>query len=84
MFRLSALEASRHHLYDEMFARLAVDESRVIVVIVQDGDECRACGAARGRTSVLNHHHQLVARLLLSVQSSPCTDLTWGVEEGGG
>lgn len=70
-----------HHLYDEILARLAVGESGIIVVVIQHGDEGRARGATRGRASILNHHHQLVARLLLSVQSGPCTDLTWGQKE---
>lgn len=55
-----------------------MSESRVIIIVVQDSDEGGACGATGRRTSVLNHHHQLVTRLLLSVQNRPCTDLTWG------
>ena len=70
-----------HHLYDETFSWLAVGESRAVIIVIKHSDEGCACGAARGRTTVLNHHHQLVARLLLSVQSSPCTDLTWGEKD---
>lgn len=65
-----------YHLYDKVFARMAVSESRVIVVVIQDSNEGCACGTTGGRTPVLNHHHQLVTRLLLSVQNSPCTDFT--------
>ena len=71
------------HLYNEILARLAVCESGIVVVVIQHGDEGRARGAARGGTSILNHHHQLVAGLLLSVQSGPCADLTWGTQGGG-
>lgn len=70
-----------YHLYDEVFARQAVSESGVIVVVVEDGDEGCACGTTGRGTSILNHQYQLVTRLLLPVQNSPCTDLTWG-EEG--
>lgn len=67
-----------YHLYYEVFAWHAVRESRVIVVVIKDGDEgCARSTTGRG-TSILNHHYQLVARLLLPVQKSPCTDLTWG------
>lgn len=71
-----------YHLYDEVFARQAVSESGVVVVFIEDGDEGRARGAAARGASVLDQHHQLVARLLLSVQNSPCTDLTWRQKEG--
>lgn len=68
--------AASYHLYDEVFARQTVSESGVVVVFIEDGDEGCARGAAGWRASVLDQHHQLVARLLLSVQNSPCTDLT--------
>lgn len=67
MFFLSVFLVLCLHLYDEVFAWLAMSESGVIVVVIQDSDEGCSCGATRGRTSVLNHHHQLVTRLLLSV-----------------
>lgn len=70
-----------YHLYDEVFARQAVSESGVVVVFIEDGDEGCAGGTAGGGTSVLDQHHQLVARLLLSVQNGPCTDLTWRQKE---
>lgn len=34
------------HLYDEAFAGQAVCESGVVVVLIEDGNEGRACGAA--------------------------------------
>lgn len=71
------------HLDDEAFARQDVCESGVVVVLIEDGDEGRACGTAWGRAAVLDQHRQLITWLLLPVQNGPSADLTWRQKKMG-
>lgn len=47
-------------LQNEVFARKAMCKCWVIVIVVKDGDEGCARGAAGWRTSILNQHYELV------------------------
>lgn len=45
------------HLQNEAFARLAVCKHWVVVIVVKDGDEGSACGAAGWGASILNYNN---------------------------
>lgn len=68
-------KGTRPHLQQQLPVGPAVAERRSVVVVIQHGDVSRAGGAPGGRSPVLDHHHQLVARLLLSVQAQTGADL---------
>lgn len=45
------------HLQNEVFARRAVCKRWVVVIVVKDGDEGSARGAAGWRASILNYNN---------------------------
>lgn len=52
-------------------------EGGCIIVLIQNCDESRACGAACRGPTILSHHNELVAGLKFTVQGKFCAYLTF-------